>query len=260
MRQTLAIMKKEWRSYFYSPVGYIIIALFVILTGVFYYLYLNTFVQMCVQASFYEMQYRGFKQSLNINYHMIRPFVYNVAIISLFILPLISMRLFSEEKRQGTIELLFTVPVHINQIVLGKFLAGLSFYAILLLAPLFYILLLFFFGNPELGQIFVAFAGLIFLGSVIIGWGLFISTMTENQIVSATATFALSLLLWIIGWGASYSGKMIGSVLEYLSVINHFEDFSKGVLDTQHIAYYLLISFLGLYLAKFSLESTRWRS
>lgn len=260
MKKILAITKREFRSYFYSPVGYIVLAFFVILTGIFYYLYLNTFVEMCLQASFYESQYRGLQQSINVNFHMIRPYLYNVAIISLFILPLVTMRLFAEEKKQGTLELLFTSPLSINEIIIGKFLAGLFYYIIMLMVPLFYILLLYFFGNPEFGPIVSAFIGLIFMGSVIISFGLFISTLTENQIVSAAGTFAISLLLWIIGWGSNYAGKILGKFFEYISVINHFEDFSQGILDTQHIAYYILLSTLGLYLAKFSLESIKWRS
>ncbi|GAB4180434.1 MAG: gliding motility-associated ABC transporter permease subunit GldF [Calditrichia bacterium] len=260
MKKMFVIAKREFKSYFYSPVGYIVLGLFVILTGIFYYLYLNTFVDMCLQASFYEQQYRGMRQTLNVNFHMIRPYIYNVAIISIFIIPLISMRLFAEEKKQGTIELLFTNPVTLNQIIIGKFMAGLFFYGILLLAPFLYILLLYFFGTPEIMPVISAFIGLFLMGSVILAFGLFISSLTENQIVAAAGAFAVSLLLWIIGWGASYSGPVLGKFFEYMSVINHFEDFAQGVLDTSHFAYYVLFTIFGLYLSRFSLDSVKWRS
>jgi ABC-2 type transport system permease protein len=261
MRKILAITKREFKSYFYSPVGYIVLGLFIIISGVFFYIYLDSFVKMCLQASFYEAQYRGMTQTtLNVNYHMIRPFIYDVALISMFILPLVTMRLFAEEKKQGTVELLFTTPVSLNEIIIGKFLAGLAYYGIMLLAPFLYVMLLYFVGNPEFGPIFSAFVGLFLMGSVILAFGLFISTLTENQIVAAAGTFALSLLLWIISWGANVAGKLLGKFFEYISVITHFEDFSQGIIDTQHIAYYILLTFLGLYLAKFSLESIKWRS
>jgi ABC-2 type transport system permease protein len=170
------------------------------------------------------------------------------------------MRLFSEEKKQGTVELLYTTPLTSLQIIMGKFLAGLAFYFVLLIPTMFFQSLLFVYGDPEFLPVLSGYLGLLLLGSAFISIGLFISTMTENQIIAAIAGFAASLLLWVIGWGANYAGPTLSPVLEYVSIINHFEDFAQGVIDSAHVAYYILFSFFGIYLSLKSIESIKWRT
>jgi ABC-2 type transport system permease protein len=260
MSGALAIFEREFKSYFYSPVAYLIIAVFAALTGFFFYLYTNGFVEASLMADMQAQQYRMEPQKLNVNLMLIRPFFWNIAMISLFTLPTLTMRLYSEEKRQGTVELLYTAPVSPLQIILGKYTAGLAFYAILLLPTIFYQSLLFWFGNPELMPVVTGYLGLILIGSAFIAAGLWISTMTENQIIAALGGFALSLLLWIIGAGAASAGETLGAVLNYISIINHFEDFAQGVIDSSHVLYYVLFTLTGLYFSLKTIESVKWRA
>jgi len=260
MRKTFAIFEKEFKSFFYSPMAYIVIAVFTALTGVFFYLYLSNFVEAAFMDQIRSQQYRQMPQRFNVNLMLIRPYFWNIALISLFTLPAITMRLFSEEKKQGTIELLYTTPLTPLQIIIGKFFAGLAFYFVLLIPTVFFQALLFVYGDPEFLPVLSGYLGLLLLGSAFISIGLFISTTTENQIIAAIAGFATSLLLWVVGWGASYAGPTLSPALEYISIINHFEDFAQGVIDSTHVAYYILFSFFGIYLSLKSIESIKWRT
>jgi ABC-2 type transport system permease protein len=259
MRKTFAVFQKELKHFFYSPIAYIVIAAFVIITGLFFYLYLSQFVEMAFMDMIRSQQFRTQPQKFNINLQLIRPFFWNLALISLFVLPLVTMRLYAEEKRNGTVELLYTTPLSVGNIVIGKFLAGIAFYLIMLLPTAVFMIPLFIFGDPELGPILSGYLGLVLLGSAFISGGFFISSLTENQIIAAVGGFVLSLSLWIIGWGANFSGPGLKAVLDYLSIINHFEDFAQGVIDTQHVFYYLLFCAVGVYLTFKSIESVRWR-
>jgi ABC-2 type transport system permease protein len=260
MKKVMALFEKEFKSFFYSPMAYIVIGLFTALTGLFFYLYLSSFAEASFMDQMRSQQYQQMPQRFNLNLMLIRPYFWNLALISLFTLPAITMRLYSEEKKQGTIELLYTTPVTSLQIILGKFIAGLAFYLVLLLPTMFFQSLLFIYGDPEFLPVLSGYIGLLLMGSSFISIGLFISTMTENQIIAAIAGFALSLLLWVIGWGANYVGPTLSPVLQYVSIINHFEDFAQGVIDSTHVAYYFLFSFLGIYLSLKSIESIKWRT
>ncbi len=260
MKAIFAISLKEYKSFFYSPVGYLILAGFTALTGIFFYLNVSYFVEMAFRDAMMSQQYRMPGQTLNVNLQVIRPFFYNISLISLFTLPLITMRLYSEEKRAGTVELLYTAPITPAQIITGKFLAGLLFYVVLLIPTILFNLILFAYGDPEIWPLFSGYLGLILMGSAYVAAGLLISTMTENQIIAAIGGFAFSLLLWAFGWGASQAGPVMREILNYLSIINHFEDFSQGVIDTTHVAYYLLFSAAFLYLAHKMIESVKWRA
>ena len=255
-----AIFKKEFKSYFYSPIAYVIIALFTVIAGYFFYLMTNSFVQTAFMNQIQAQQYRMAPRTMNINLMVIRPYFFNLAMIALFFLPMMTMRLFSEEKRTGTVELLYTTPITPLQIVWAKFLAGLAFFAMLLLPTMFFQSLLFVYGNPEVWPVISGYLGLLLMGSAYISVGLFISTTTENQIIAAIGGFGLSLLLWVVGAGASSAGATFGPVLNYLSIINHFEDFAQGVIDSSNVAYYILFSFVGLYLSLKTVESVKWRA
>jgi ABC-2 type transport system permease protein len=256
----MAIFEKEFKSFFYSLLAYVVIALFTLLTGVFFYLYLSNFVEAAMRDQIMSQQYQQMPQHFNINLMLIRPYFWNIALISLFILPAVTMRLYSEEKKQGTVELLYTTPLTTLQIILGKFLAGLAFYVVLLIPTMFFQSLLFIYGDPEFMPVLSGYLGLLLLSSAFISIGLFISTLTENQIIAAIAGFAASLLLWVIGWGASYAGPVLAPVLQYISIITHFEDFAQGVIDSTHVVYYILFSFMGIYLSLKSVESIKWRT
>ena len=177
----------------------------------------------------------------------------------LFIMPAITMRTFSEERRSGTIELLLTSPLTDLEIILGKFFGALSLYGLMLAVTFLHVGILFLYGSPEWKPIVTSYLGLMLLGGSFLAVGLFISTLTTNQIVSYILTFSVFLLLWIISWIGSISSGVVTDVTSYLSIIEHFDDFSKGVIDTTHVIYYLSLITFGLFLTAKSVDTERWR-
>jgi ABC-2 type transport system permease protein len=256
MSNVLAIANKELRSYFSSPIAYVVIGLFALLYGYFFVALLAYFVRMSMQAGQLGMQ--G-PQSVNVNQQVIRGVMQNVTILVLFLMPMVTMRSYAEEKRSGTIELLLTSPLTDFQIVMGKFFGALALWIVMLAVSLIHMGLLFVYGNPEWKPILTAYLGLLLLGGCFIALGLFISSLTKNQIVAGMVTFAVFLLLWIIEWIGSFSGPTIDKLTTYLSIIGHFDDFSKGVIDTTHVIYYLSFITFGLFLTAKSVDSERWR-
>jgi len=254
MRNILAIANKELRSYFAGPIAYIAIGLWALLYGYFFVAILQFFVRNSMQ-----MGAMGGQQSMNVNQQLIRPLLQNVTIMMLFVLPMVTMRTYSEEKRSGTIELLLTSPLTDLQIILGKFLGAMGLYAVMLLVTMPHIALLFWYGHPEWKPIATAYLGLLLLGGCFLSVGLLISSLTKNQIVAGMVTFAVFLLLWIITWIGSFSGPTGDALTQYLSIIDHLDDFSKGVLDPQHLIYYLSFITFGLFLTAKSVDSERWR-
>ena len=254
MSNVLAIAQKELRSYFASPIAYVVIGLWALLYGFFYASLLSYFVRQSMQMS----QFGG-AQPVNINEQMIRLLFQNTTIMILFMMPLITMRTYSEEKRSGTIELLLTSPLTDLQIILGKFLGAMGLYAAMLAVTLIHIGVLFIYGNPEWKPIATTYLGLLLFGGCFISVGLLISSLTKNQIIAGAVSFAVFLLLWIIDWMATFTGPTVSSVLTYLSVIGHLEDFTKGVLDTTHLIYDLSFIGFGLFLTAKSVDTERWR-
>jgi ABC-2 type transport system permease protein len=256
MRNVLAIANKELRSYFAGPIAYIAIGLWALLYGYFFIAILQFFVRQSMQMGQMGM---GGPQSMNINQQLIRPLLQNVTIMILFVMPMVTMRTYSEEKRSGTIELLLTSPLTDFQIIMGKFLGAMALYALMLAVTTIHIALLFIYGRPELKPILTAYLGLFLLGGCFISLGLLISSLTKNQIVAGMLTFAVFLLLWIITWIGSFSGPTVDQLTQYLSIIDHLEDFSKGVIDTKHLIYYVSFITFGLFLTAKSVDSERWR-
>jgi ABC-2 type transport system permease protein len=170
------------------------------------------------------------------------------------------MRLFAEEKRSGTIELLITSPIKDLAIIMGKWLAALTLYAAMLGLSLISMVTLFFYGKPDVRPMVAGYLGLLLLGGALLSIGTFISTLTKNQIVAGVAGFSVCLLLWVLDWMSSFQDTVSGKVLSYLSVLQHFDSFSKGVIDSRDVVYYLSAIFIGLFLTARSLESLRWRA
>ena len=256
MRNILAIAHKELKSYFAGPIAYIAIGLWALLYGYFFVAILQFFVRQSMQMGQMGM---GGPQSMNVNQQLIRPLLQNVTIMILFVMPMVTMRTYSEEKRSGTIELLLTSPLSDFQIIMGKFLGAMALYGVMLLVTMIHIALLFYFGNPEWKPIVTAYLGLLLLGGCFISLGLLISSLTKNQIVAGMVTFAVFLLLWIITWIGSFSGPTVDQLTQYLSIIDHLDDFSKGVVDTKHLIYYVSFITFGLFLTAKSVDSERWR-
>jgi ABC-2 type transport system permease protein len=254
IRNILAIAGKELRSYFASPIAFVIIGLFALLFSRFFYAYLMVFVQR--SSGMMQMQGGG---ANNINQEMIRYVLMNSAVIILFVMPMITMRTYSEEKRSGTIELLLTSPLTDLEIIVGKFLGAMGLYAAMLSVTVLYMGILFVYGNPEWRPVVAGYLGLLLLGGCFISVGLLISSLTKNQIVAGVVTFAVFLMLWIINWSADQSGPTMRAVLNHLSIIDHFDDFARGIIDTKHVVYYLSFITFGLFLTAKSVDSERWR-
>jgi ABC-2 type transport system permease protein len=252
VRNVIAIAARELRAYFASPMAFIIIGFFLLPFGVFFYLYLAAFLRK-------GMQMAQFGGAMNINQEVIRYVLQNASVVILFIMPMITMRTYSEEKRSGTIELLLTSPVTDLEIILGKFLGALGLYVAMLLCTLLYIGILFVYGNPEWRPLVAAYLGLLLMGGVFIAIGLLISSTTNNQIVAEVVTFIVVLLMWIIGWVADTAGPTLGPITSWLSITEHFDDFSKGIIDTKHVLYYLSLITFGLFLTAKSVDTERWR-
>ena len=252
VRNVLAIAGKELRSYFASPMGYILVGLFALLFGAFFRVYLWNFTQRSQQM----MMGGG---AVNVNEWMIAGVLHNAAIIILFIMPMITMRTYAEEKRSGTMELLLTSPLTDVQIILGKFLGAMGLFASMLLVTAIDVAILFRLGNPEWKPVLTGYLGLLLLGGCFLSLGLLISSLTKNQIVAGGMTFGVFLLLWIVNWFADGVGPTTREVLNYLSITAHLEDFVRGILDTKHIVYYLSFITFGLFLTAKSVDSERWR-
>ena len=252
MRNILAIAGKELRSYFGSPIAYILLGLFALLFGRFFVAYVGWFLEEAGQMF-------GPGRTPNVNQQVIAGLLQNSSVIILFMMPMITMRTYAEEKRSGTIELLLTSPVTDVQIIVGKFLGAMGVYAAMLAVTGVYVALLFAFGNPEWRPVLVGYLGLLLMGGCFIAVGMLISSMTKNQIVAGIGTFAVFLLLWVIDWGAEKSGPTMRAVLEHLSITRHFGDFARGILDTTHLVYYLSVITFGLFLTAKSVDTERWR-
>jgi ABC-2 type transport system permease protein len=254
MRNILAIAGKELRGYFASPIGYVLVGCWALLFGYFFYTLVAFFERQSMQMSM-----GGPGGSLNVNQMLIAPLLTNATVIMLLVFPLITMRTYSEEKRSGTIELLLTSPVTDLQIIVGKFLGALGLYGVMLAVTFIHMGVLYAYGSPEWKPILTGYLGLLLMGGSFLSVGLFISSLTKNQIVAAMATFSAFLMLWIINWIGSFVGPTSQTILSYLSVTEHFDDFAKGVLDTKHIVYYLSFIAFGLFLTMKSVDSERWR-
>ena len=255
MRNAFAIAQKELRSYFASPIGYIVVGLFALLYGYFYVTMLSYFVRQSMQMG----QFGGGQGAVNVNQGMIRPLLQNVTILILFIMPTVTMRAYAEEKRSGTIELLLTSPLTDFEIIMGKFLGAMALWATMLGVTVIHILLLFAYGRPEWKPLVTAYLGLLLMGGCFISVGLLISSLTKNQIIAGVTTFTVFLLLWIINWIGSFSGPTVNAVTQYLSIVDQYDDFAKGVIDTSHLIYYLSFISFGLFLTAKSVDSERWR-
>lgn len=258
MRNFYLIAKKELQSYFSSPVAYVIITIFLVITGYFFYNLFATFSTLSFQAS---TNPAIAKQSnlLNITETVIRPLFGNISMIMLLMMPLLTMRLFSEEKKSGTIELLMTYPITDTELVFGKFFACITVFSLMLLSTLTYPAMVMFFGQPETGPIITGYIGLFLMGSAFISIGIFASSITENQIISATLSFGVLFLFWMMGYSISFMSPTFGRIISSISFIGHIEGFAKGLIDTTDIIYYLIFSALFLFLTLRVLESKRWR-
>jgi len=251
----LPVFKKEMRLFFGSPVAYVVFTFFLLISGWFFsqiFLYYS-------DISMRSFMQPGMAQSLNITESVMRPLFTNMSVVLLFFIPMLTMRLFAEEKKSGTMELLLTYPVRDGEVLAGKFLAAGALYVILLGLTLVYPGLVAYFTRVEWGPILTGYLGLVLTGATFLAVGVLISSLTENQIVAGFGTFGVLLGLWIIGWGAEFAGGNLRAVLQYLSITEHMDTFSRGLIDTKDLVYYGSAIALALFLTLRSLDSKRWR-
>jgi ABC-2 type transport system permease protein len=256
MRGLIAITGKELRIYFTSPMAYVVIGIFLLING---YLFYNI-VFFAVNQAMQLVRIQGSLPQININEMIFRPVFHNMAIIMILTLPMLTMRLLAEEKKEKTSELLMTSPISITQMILGKYLAAFLIFCLMLLLTGFMPILLDQYGNMRWGPVLSGYLGLLLLGSVFLSFGILASSITENQIIAGFVGFGLLLMLWLIGWASQgISGSVMGSFVSYLSVGEHFNKFVKGLIDTSAMIYLISLTITGLFLAHRIIESQRWR-
>ncbi len=249
------VFKKEMRLYFGSPVAYVVFTFFLLISGYFF----ATIFLFYSDASMRSFMQPQFGQNLNVVENVMRPLFTNMSVVLLFCMPMVTMRLFAEERKSGTIELLLTYPVRDGEVLTGKYLAALFLYVILLALTLLYPGLIAYFTRVEWGPIVTGYLGLLLTGAVFLAVGVLVSSLTENQIVAGFGTFGALLGFWVVGWGADFTAGGLRNVLQYLSVGDHLDSFARGLIDTKDLVYYGSGVAIALFLALRSLESKRWR-
>lgn len=261
LKKTFYIFQKEIHAYFTSPVAYSVLTVFTIISGVYFYIVLSHFYTRFSQYQVYAQIYKNpeMLNRINLNEFVVAPLFQFLIIVMIFVIPAITMRLVSEEKKSKTDELLFTAPLSLYNIVIGKFLGSLFFLFVMLSVTFIYTFVLLHYGDPELGPIISGYVGLLLVGTVLISIGLFASSLTANQITAYFVSFAVGLLLLITGWAGQLTSSNIGKVLAYLSITEHYQELAKGVFDTKDIIYYLSFIIFFVFLTKGSLETSKWR-
>jgi|SRR5579863_6138097 gliding motility-associated transport system permease protein len=257
MRNALVIAGKELQGYFVQPVAYVVLTVFLLLGGWFFFALLRVFDER-VQL----VQMMGQGQSLaqmNLNALVIDPLLHDLSIVLVIVMPALTMRVFAEEKRTGTYELLLTAPVRTGEIVAGKFIAAAAFTLVMIALAWIFPLILMIFGDPEVGVMFAGYLALALLAVSFVAVGLFTSSLTQNQIIAAISSFGLLILLYVISWPAEAGGGVVWSLLKYLSLPEHFSTMVRGVIDTTDIVFFLSVILVALFLTQRSVESARWR-
>ncbi|MDP2983555.1 MAG: ABC transporter permease [Candidatus Latescibacter sp.] len=235
MKKVIPIFRREIFAYFFSPMAYIVISVFLLLTGWF----------------FTSELFLANDSSLRSVFSII-PFIF------IFFAPAITMRLLSEERKSGTIELLVTMPLTDLEIVLGKYLAGLGLLVVALFFTLPYALTIIVLGRPDMGMLVTGYLGLLLMGASYISVGVFASTISKNQVVSFIIAFMIIFILFLLNKFLPVMPSYLVPLLQYLSIDYHFTNVSRGVIDTRDIVYYLSLIVFMLSLAKLSLESRKW--
>lgn len=235
MKNIWTIAMKDLKGYFISPIAYVVLTLFLIIAGYFF----SVILFISKEAS-------------------IVPSSYNIVVTFLFLIPLICMKLFAEEKKSGTLEVLLTKPVRDTEVVLGKFLAAAFMLIIMLVLTGSYVGILANFGEVEVGPTITVYLGLFLIGLSFVSLGVFASSITKNQIIAAVLGFVFLLLMWLINSAASYIGSG-GGILDYIALSTHFEDFGRGVIDLRDVVFYLSFIVFFLFLSVKSIEVRKWR-
>lgn len=258
MRNILAIMNRELKAYFVSPMAYVILMFFLFIVGLFFYNLVIEYSNYSMRASMNPM----WADQINLHDIVIRNFYSTFGVIMIFVAPMLSMRVLAEEKRLGTAEMLLTAPVTTGQLVMGKYLGSLGFGAFMLLLTLQYPLYLFLVGAAlETGPLMAVYLGTLLMVGAFLAVGVFSSSLTSNQIVAAVVAFVICLFFWVVGFLGDVGGatSSYGDLLKSLSIVEHYQDFLKGIVDTGGVVYYLTFIAFGLFLTARVIDSGRWR-
>jgi len=256
MTPVQAIIAKELRGYFVSPVVYVVGAIFLLIFGFLSYLYVVYAGYQAIQI----MQMQGGQAQLNLNDLVFRNLFASMRFVLLIILPILTMRLFAEERKLRTFEFLMTSPIGINEIVAGKFVSVfLVFLSLLGLTGLVPAVLMLF-SDFDWNPIWTGYLGMTLLGALFISVGLLASAITENQIVAAFLSFGMLLLIWLIsGLGALLGDTPLGQIISYVSFMDHYDRFVRGLIDTKDLVYFFSSLVFMLFLTHRVVESTRWK-
>jgi len=259
MRSFYAIYRKEMGHHFVSPVAYVVVGVFLVLSAVFFNYFLSAIIQESFAAEMQGMRF-GMPQDFDVPSQVMRAFFGLLSTLVLFITPMLTMGVYAEERKRGTMELLMTSPVTEIEIVLGKFFASLTLFVIMLLPTASYICFMYFRSEPRppWGVMLAGYAGVLLLGASLLALGSFVSSLTENQLIAAVLTFAAILIIWVIDILRSVAAGA-GAVLQYLSLIRHFDDFTHGVIDTSGLIYYVSFICLFVFFTVRAVDSMRWR-
>jgi ABC-2 type transport system permease protein len=234
MTQVLNIFRKELKDYFVSPIAYIVICIFLLVAGWFFFM------------TFFLYNQANLRFFFNL-----------LPIIFSFVIPAVTMRLFAEELHAGSYEMLLTLPVRLSDIIIGKFLAGVAFVAIMLIPSLSYAICISFIGDLDWGPVIGGYVGAIFLGAAFSAVGVFASSMTRNQIIAFIVGTVICFALTLIDKMLFFFPTGIIEVINYLGAGFHFENISKGIIDTRDIIYFLSVIFLALYGSHLVLQEKR---
>lgn len=259
MKNILTLAEREFRAYFTSPIAYVVLTMFVFLSGVFFQTILSQVVEYASMAGLQAQQFGGEIPPFDVPGLVSESFMGTLSVILLFVLPMTTMGLFSEEKKRGTMELLLTLPLTDLQVVAGKFLAAMAFYLVMLATTAVPMSALFLYGDPAWGPLATAYLGLFLYGAALVALGLFVSTLTENQIIAGVLTFGVILLLWMVDSLAQGAAATTREVLTHMSILGHLDDFLAGVLALSHVVFYLSLMTLGLFLTYRALDTMRWK-
>ncbi len=249
------VYRKELYSLFASPIFYVVAFTFLVIAGYFFY----TAVAFFNFQSFEASQNPMLARQLNVSDMVIRPFLLDMSIVLLLVSPLLTMRLYAEERKTGTLELLLTYPVSDTATILAKFLAAATALLVILTGTVPGILVMSTFSQPSWPSVLCGYLGIFLLGCAFLSLGVLTSSVTQNQIIAAVLSFGALLMFWVIGWAKNLVGPSVGAVIDYLSIIKHFDSFAKGVLDSRDLVYYLLFMLLCLFLTLRQMETYRWR-
>lgn len=255
MRALWAITRRELQAYFASPLAYVIYAAFFAISGFFFFVALGNFNLISLQAA----QIPWLANQLNINQMVIQPHMQNFSFLLLFVIPFLTMRLFAEEKRTQTMELLLTSPISIGHMVIGKFLASLFLFLGLVVLSVIYPFIVTIVSTPDWGPIISGYVGVLLVGCLYISVGLFISALTKSQVIAGFLSFVVLLFFYILPFLSHSLPAPLDTVISYIGFSDRFEDFVKGLIDIPAVVYFLSFIFFALYLTHQAVESVRWR-